>query len=87
MPFPAPADSERLVGKFYLVALLCLLPRLDAGLGNGAAVLKSVRLIACFHNMTVMGQPIQQSRRHLGINEYTRPFGETQVRCDYVELR
>ena len=34
MPFPAPADSERLVSKFYLVALLCLLPRLDAGLGN-----------------------------------------------------
>lgn len=30
----------------------------------------------------MMGQPIEQSRGHLGIAEHARPFGEAEVRGD-----
>ena len=79
--FPARPSLERfnLLGR---LALLTLLSRLDLGFGCRRAVPEAERLIACFHDVAMMRQPIQQRCRHLGITKYTRPFSEGQVRRD-----
>ena len=45
-------------------------------------MLESVGLIARLHDMAVMGEPVQERRRHLGIAKHAGPLGEAQVRGD-----
>lgn len=45
-------------------------------------MLQAVRLVACFNDMAVVCQPIQQSRSHFGVAKHTRPFREAQVGGD-----
>src|SRR5258707_1155641 len=46
--------------------------------GSGA-VFEAPALVAGFENVAVMGQAIEQRRRHLGVAEYARPFGEGEI--------
>lgn len=34
------------------------------------------RIVTRFQNFTVMGKPVQQGRRHLGITEHSDPFAK-----------
>ncbi len=40
-------------------------------------------LVAGFHDVAVMGEPVQQSGGHLGIDEHAAPLAETQVGRDH----
>ena len=51
-------------------------------LTRAGTVPEAIELVACFHDMAVMRQPIQQRRRHLGIPEHAGPFGEGQIGRD-----
>ena len=42
-------------------------------------LLEAPRLIACFNDMAVMGQSIQECRGHFDITKHLRPFGKAQV--------
>ena len=44
--------------------------------------LESEAVVSSFDNVAVMGEPIEQCGRHLGIAEDTGPFAEAQVRGD-----
>ncbi len=49
------------------------------GLGRGfesGAVSEAPTFIASFDNIAMMGQPVEQSRRHFGIAEHTWPFAK-----------
>ena len=46
-------------------------------------MLEAVAVVACFQNMAVMGQAVQQGRGHLGITKHAGPFAEAQVGGDY----
>lgn len=57
----------------------------------GRAVLESKAVVSCFKDVAVMGEPVEQGGRHLGIAEDTGPFAEAQVgrdddACVLVEL-
>ena len=41
------------------------------------------RLVARFHDMAVMRQPVEQGGGHLGITEDARPFSEGQIGRDH----
>ena len=83
---PARAPSEWLFG---LLCRLCwraafadasgTFPCLDARLGSHRAVPEAKGLIARLHDVAMVGQPVQQRRRHLGVAKYCRPLRETQV--------
>src|SRR5436305_5580113 len=53
-------------------------PRWARTVGSGA-VFEAPALVAGFENVAVMGQAIEQRRRHLGVAEYARPFGEGEI--------
>ena len=80
--FPSVVDSEWFVRWFGFTSFATLLPRFDAGFSYRAAMLETIRLVAGFHNMAVMRQPIQQRCRHLGIDEHAGPFREAQIGRD-----
>ena len=89
IPSAAPSEGFNLLGW---LAPFALLPRLDLSFCYRRTVSEAERLIARFHDVVVMRQPIQQRCRHLGIAKYTRPLGEGQVRRNHhagmlVELR
>jgi hypothetical protein len=66
-------------------SLAGLLPVFDPRLRCHGAVLETVGLVARLHNMAMVGQAIQQRRRHLGVHKHTGPFREAQVgRNDYA---
>lgn len=73
-------NSERLIRRN--ATLVALLSRPDPCLGRNAAVLEAVGLVAGFHDVAMMGQPIQQRSRHLGVAKHTRPLGEAQIGGD-----
>jgi hypothetical protein len=50
--------------------------------GRSVAVLESPALVASLNNIAMMGQAVQQRRRHLGIVEYRRPFSEGEIGRD-----
>src|SRR5574338_1285678 len=80
---PRRAGSER-VSTFACRGCgpFALLPRLDAGLGGGAAVLETPGLVAGLHDVAVMRQAIEQGSRHLGVAEHAGPFVEGEVGRD-----
>lgn len=43
---------------------------------------EAIGLVTCLDDVAVMGEPVQQGRRHLGIPEYGRLFCKRQVRSD-----
>ena len=45
-------------------------------------MLEAVAVVACFKNMAVVGQAVQQARGHLGIPKHASPFAEAQVGGD-----
>lgn len=49
---------------------------------RSASVLKPPALVACLDDVAVMGEPIEQRRRHLGVAEHGGPFAERQVGGD-----
>src|SRR5438270_485357 len=53
-------------------------PRWARSVGSGA-VFEAPALVDGFENVAVMGQAIEQRRRHLGVAEYARPFGEGEI--------
>src|SRR5207302_5837706 len=53
-------------------------PRWARTVGSGA-VFEAPALVAGFENVAVMGQAIEQRRRHLGVAEYARPFGDGEI--------
>ena len=57
-------------------------PCLDTGFSGFCAVSEAVGLITGFDDMAMMGQPIQQRSRHLGVAEDAGPFGEAQIGRD-----
>ena len=84
---PARAPSERRVGR---PGSCCCpgvfagaLPSLDARLGSQGAVPEAKGLIARLHDMAVVGEPVQQRRRHLGIAKHRRPLREARVDGDH----
>lgn len=42
-------------------------------------VFKPIAVIEHFHDVAVIGQPIEQGRRHLLVNEHRRPLREAEV--------
>ena len=76
IPSAAPSEGFNLLGW---LAPFALLPRLDLGFCYRRTVSEAERLIARFHDMAVMREPIQQRCRHLGIAKYTWPLGKGQV--------
>ena len=46
-------------------------------------MLEAVAVVACFQNMAVVGQPVQQGRGHLGIPKHAGPFAKAQVGGDH----
>ena len=50
------------------------------GSGGSGAVLEAPALVAGLDDVAMMGQPVEQRRRHLGVAEHARPFAERQVR-------
>lgn len=79
--FPTRPRSERIC--FGWISPLALLPCLDPRLGSGRAVPEAKRLVARFHDMAVMRQPVEQGGGHLGITEDARPFSEGQIGRDH----
>ena len=67
-------------------------PRLDGGEHGGrleasreprsAAVLEAPALVTGLDDVAVMSEPVEERRRHLGIEEHVRPFAEGQVGRD-----
>jgi hypothetical protein len=47
-----------------------------------AARLKAPAVVAGLDDVTVMGQPVEQRGRHLGIAEHARPFSECKISGD-----
>ena len=45
-------------------------PGLDARFGGHGAVPEPLGLVARLHDVAVVGEPIEQCRRHLGINKH-----------------
>ena len=43
---------------------------------------EAIGLIAGSHDMTMVGEPIEQGGRHLGVAKDLRPFRDGQVRRD-----
>ena len=80
--FPrAPTQNGASGGVFATLA--CLLPRLDARRCRQAAVLESVRFVGRFHDMTMISEPIQKRRDHVGVTQHAEPFKKAQVDCNY----
>jgi len=55
------------------------------------AVLEAPRLVACFHDLAVVGQPVEECGGHFGVAEDRGPFAEGEVGGDddrgaFVEL-
>jgi hypothetical protein len=46
------------------------------------AAFKAPAVVAGLDDVAVMGQPVEQRGRHLGIAEHARPFAERQVGGD-----
>jgi hypothetical protein len=59
-----------------------LLPGLDAPPCLAGAMAEAVGLIACFKDVAVVRQTVQQGRGHLGITKHVAPFREVQVGRD-----
>ena len=59
-----------------------LFPRLDAGLGRVTAVAETIGLVAGLDDVAVMGEAVEERRRHLRVAEDARPLGEDQIRRD-----
>jgi hypothetical protein len=49
---------------------------------TSTAVLEAPALVAGLDDVAVVREPVQQRRRHLGIDEHARPFAEGQVGRD-----
>ena len=45
-------------------------------------MLEAVRIVAGFDDVAVMGQTVEQRRRHLGVAEDVAPFREAQIGGD-----
>ena len=43
------------------------------------AVLEAITVVACFDDMAMMGEPVQQRRGHLRVAEHTGPLREAQI--------
>lgn len=80
--FPG-AISEWFFRRFCLASLTILFARLDSLLCRHRALLEAIRLVAGFYDIAVVGQPIQQGRGHLGVDEHARPFSETEICRDH----
>ena len=50
--------------------------------GLGRAVLEAEAVVSSLQDVAVMGEPIEQRRRHLGIAEDGGPFAEAEVGGD-----
>ncbi|MNU06033.1 hypothetical protein D3C72_2510680 [compost metagenome] len=48
----------------------------------GRAVLEAEAVVSCFQDVAVMGKPVEQRGRHLGVAEDACPFAEAQVGRD-----
>ena len=46
-------------------------------------MLEAVAIVACFQNMAVVGQAVQQGRSHLGVAKHAGPFAKAQVGGDH----
>jgi hypothetical protein len=46
------------------------------------AVLEAPAFVSCLDDVAVMGEAIEQRRRHLGIDEDTGPFAESEIGRD-----
>ena len=46
-------------------------------------MLEAVAVVACFQNIAVVGQSVQQGRSHLGIAKHASPLAEAQVGGDH----
>ncbi|KAF5053508.1 hypothetical protein DSECCO2_397740 [anaerobic digester metagenome] len=62
-----------------------------AALLEGCPLPQSPALVSCLDDLAVMGDAVQQRRRHLGVPEDLRPLAKAQVggdhhRCLLVEL-
>ena len=55
----------------------------NSGFGSCRTLLKSERLIARFHDMTVMGQTVEQRGGQFGITKHIIPFRERQIGGNY----
>ena len=53
-----------------------------SGSGGGRAGSEAEAVIACFEDVAMMGQSVQQGCGHLGITEDAGPFTEAQVGGD-----
>ena len=51
------------------------------------AAFEAPTVVAGLDDVTVMGQPVEQRGRHLGIAENTRPFAERKIGGDDEEVR
>ena len=47
--------------------------------GSSSTVLEAPAFVSGLDDVAVVGEPIEQRRRHLGIDEDVRPFAESQV--------
>ena len=64
------------------------------GIGSGkpgrhsgsSAVLEAPGLVPGCDDFAVMGQPIGQRRRHLGVAEDARPFAEAEIVVTMIEV-
>jgi hypothetical protein len=50
--------------------------------GSSSAVLEAPAFVSGLDDVAVVGEPIEQRRGHLGIDEDVRPFAESQIGCD-----
>jgi hypothetical protein len=50
--------------------------------GLNAVVFETIAVVARFHNLAVVREPVEQRRGHLGIPKHVGPFREAQVGRD-----
>lgn len=50
--------------------------------GLGRAVFEPEAVVSGLEDMAVMGQPVEQRGRHLGVAEYAGPFGKAEIGGD-----
>lgn len=50
--------------------------------GLGRAVLEEEAVVSGLQDMAMMGEAIEQRRRHVGVSEFGSPFAEAEVGSD-----
>jgi hypothetical protein len=55
-------------------------------LGSGS-VLEAPAVVAGLDDVAVMGEPVEQRGRHLGVTKHGRPFGKARLVVTVIEVR